>query len=130
MAVDINQLKRKSVAGVVSYSVRSVAVYLIAIVATALLSAYLDPDEFGIYFIVTSLIGVFTFLSDVGLAAALVQKKSEPTVEEMRTTFVVQQVLAFTIFFLAFALTPIWRRYTDLGQEGIQLLYVLAFSFV
>ena len=91
---NIEELKRKSVAGVVSYGVRTAFVYVIAIIATAILGVYLDPAEFGIYFVVLSVIGIFTFLSDVGLAAALIQKKKEPTLSDLKTAFTVQQILA------------------------------------
>jgi O-antigen/teichoic acid export membrane protein len=127
---DFNTLKQKSVSGVVSYSFRTIALYLIAVGATAILSAYLSPEDFGIYFVVTSLIGLFTFLSDVGLAAALVQKKQTPTIAEQRTTFTVQQILAVTIFLLAVGLTPFWVRYWGPDKQGLELIYVMAFSFI
>ena len=127
---DIEELKRKSVAGVAGYTFRSVLLYMIAIGATALLSAYLSPSDFGIYFVVTSVIGVFTFLSDIGLAAALVQMKTEPTLEDLRTSFTIQQGLALTIFMLVVGLTPVWQRYAGLNREGLYLLYALGFSFI
>jgi O-antigen/teichoic acid export membrane protein len=127
---DIDELKRRSISGVVSYGLRTAVLYVIAVVATGLLGIYLDPAEFGVYYVVLSVIGIFTFLSDVGLAAALIQKKTEPTIEDLRTTFTVQQILAFTIFALAIGLTPLWRRWTFLDTEGLKLLYALAFSFV
>lgn len=127
---DTNIIKQKSVNGAISYFVRTGLVYLIAIVATALLSAYLSPEQFGIFFIVTSIVTFFAFLSDLGLAAALVQKKAEPTLAELRTTFTVQQLLSLTIFSLIVFLTPVWQTYTKLNQEGLWLLYTLGFSFL
>lgn len=130
MKNNIAEIKKKSVSGVVSYSVRTVLLYIIAIVATGFLSAFLKPEEFGVYFVVTSVIGIFTFLSDIGLAAALVQKKEAPTKEELRTTFTIQQLLAVLIFVITILLTPIWKQYTGLDQAGLHLLYALSFSFV
>lgn len=126
----VEELKRKSIAGVVSYGLRTGFLYIVAMVATLILGIYLSPAEFGVYYVVLSVIGIFTFLSDVGLAAALVQSKQEPSLDDLRTTFTIQQLLAFTIFFLTLGLTPIWRRFTQLDVQGLQLLYVLAFSFV
>jgi len=126
----INEIKRKSVSGVISYTIRTVLLYLVAIGATGILSAYLDPHEFGIYFIVTSVISIFTFLSDIGLAAALVQKREQPSVDELRTTFTVQQILALTILGLIFLLTPLWRSQIGLDKLGMELLYALGLSFV
>lgn len=126
----LEEVKKKSIAGVVSYSLRTGLVYVIALIATLLLGVYLDPGEFGIYYIVLSVIGIFTFLSDVGLAAALVQSKTDPTAEDLATTFTVQQMLAMVIFLLILILTPVWQKYTQLDHQGLWLLYALGFSFV
>lgn len=128
--MDVASIKQKSVRGVLSYSLRTGLLYLVSIVATGLLSVYLSPADFGVYFVVTAVMGVFTFISDVGLAATLVQKKEEPTVEEMRTTFTVQQILAVVILAIAIGLTPFWKAQTNLSVEGIRLLYALAISFL
>lgn len=128
--MQVEELKRRSIRGVFSYVLRTGFLYAISIVATGLLGAYLSPSDFGIYFIVTSMIGLFTFMSDVGLAATLVQKKEEPTVEELRTTFTVQQILAFVIVGTVVILTPIWKKQTNLTPDGLMLLYALGFSFV
>lgn len=130
MAVNQQDLKQKAVRGVIGYSLRTLVLYAIAIGATALLGAYLSPADFGIYYIVTAVIGVFTFISDIGLAATLVQKKVTPTTQELRTTFTVQQGLALVIFGLVWFLTPIWKQMAGINQEGLWLLYALAFSFV
>lgn len=127
---NLEDVKKKSIAGVVSYSLRTGMVYVIALIATLLLGVYLDPGEFGIYYIVLSVIGIFTFLSDVGLAAALVQSKTDPTDEDLATTFTVQQMLAVGICLLILLLTPVWQKYTRLDQQGLWLLYALGFSFV
>ncbi len=129
MPLDVKEIKQKSVAGVLSYIFRTGFVFLVGIVATILLGAYLSPEEFGVYFVVTAAIGVLTFISDVGLAATLVQKKDEPTVEELRTTFTVQQALAVVILFIAICLTPFWKTHSHLDRNGLELLYVLSFSF-
>jgi O-antigen/teichoic acid export membrane protein len=126
----VEELKRRSVRGVFSYILRTGFLYGISIVATGLLGVYLSPSDFGIYFIVTSMIGLFTFMSDVGLAATLVQKKEEPTIEELRTTFTVQQVLAVLIVGLVLVLTPVWKSQTNLTDDGLMLLYALSFSFI
>ena len=126
----VEEVKKRSVRGAFSYILRTGFLYGISIVATGLLGAYLSPSDFGIYFIVTSMIGLFTFMSDIGLAATLVQKKEEPTIEELRTTFTVQQILAVAIVAIVLSLTPIWKQQTNLSNDGLMLLYALSFSFV
>ncbi len=124
----LQQVKQRSVKGVLSYSIRSFWLYGMALVAAAVLSAFLTEAEFGVYYLVTAVIGLFTFLSDIGLAASLVQKKESPTVPEMRTTFTVQQVLSLVIAGILVALTPYWRG-RGFGTAELALLYALASSF-
>jgi O-antigen/teichoic acid export membrane protein len=130
MSLDATTVKRRAVSGVVNYSIRTALMYVITLVATGFLGVYLSPAEFGTYYIVTALIGLFTFMSDIGLAATLVQKKEEPTTEELRTTFTVQQILAVCILLLIVGLTPFWQRQSHLDRFGLELLYALGFSFL
>ena len=127
--LDVQEIKRKTIRGAIGYALRTLALQGIGFVATVLLGFFLTPTEFGIFFIVSAIVGLFTFLSDVGLAAALVQKQEQPTIGELRTTFTVQQALAIGIFLLIVLCTPIWRT-RGLDQTGIYLLYALGFSFV
>lgn len=123
-------IKQRSVSGAIAYVFRTFAIQIVGIVASIALSVLFSAEEFGIYYAVTALIGFFTFFSDVGLAAALVQKAETPTVKELRTIFTVQLMLALGIFLTVVALTPIWRNLLHLEQTGIWLLYAMAGSFV
>lgn len=122
-------IQHRSVVGVLSHTFRTFALQLIALIASLLLSGLLDPQEFGVFFTVTALVNLFTFLSDVGLAASLIQKKQEPSKADLATTFTVQEILGFGIAFLLIGLTPLWRRLLHLDQAGIYLLYALGISF-
>ena len=113
-----------------SYGLRTFVLYGINIVAGLILSAYLSPADFGVYFVVSSIIGLVTFLSDIGLAAALVQKKEAPTTAELRTTFTVQQILAFLIVGIIMVVAPVLKAQNKVGDAGIWLLFALACSFV
>jgi O-antigen/teichoic acid export membrane protein len=126
---DAAQIKKRSIKGVISYMGQMVAMQGITFVATVVLGGFLTTAEFGVYFIVTAVLGLFTFLSDVGLASALIQKKEEPTIADLRTAFTVQQILAITIFIVVVALTPVWRTAQKLEGTELWLLYVVAASF-
>lgn len=128
--IESAELKRRSVVGVIGYMIRTGFLQVVAIIATGLLSAYLSPSDFGIYFAVVSIMGLFTFMSDVGLAARLVQQAHEPTKKEMRTAFTVQLILSIGIFVVAVLATPFWEKSSHLELSGLRLLYALAFSFV
>lgn len=127
---ELSTIKNRSVAGVIAYTLRTFVLQLIALAATLLLSAFLSPAEFGIFFLVSALVNLFTFLSDIGLAASLIQKKDHPTTDDLHTTFTIQQLLAVIIFSSIFFLTPFWRHQYQLDSAGIVLMYALGFSFI
>ena len=128
-SADLQAVKKRSVRGVISYTARSFLLYGMSIAAAGALTVFLSPEEFGVYYVVTAVVGLFTFLSDVGLAASLVQKKTTPTLSELRTTFTVQQALSLLIFGTIVALTPYWRQSQGFGATELWLLYSLGASF-
>lgn len=128
--VEAATIKRRSVMGAIAYVFRTFAIQIIAILANIALSIFLGPKEYGVYYLVVALIGLFTFLSDIGLAATLVQKKDEPTKQDLRTTFTVQLGLAVLIVIILIALTPYWQLTQGFGRAELALLYAMALSFV
>jgi O-antigen/teichoic acid export membrane protein len=70
------------------------------------------------------------YFSDVGLAAALIQKKEHPTEVDLRTTFFVQEALVLIIIGIVIALAPFFTKQYSLSHDGVILLYALAFSFL
>lgn len=122
-------VKKRSVKGALSYGIRTFLLQGIALAANLALAAFLSPSEFGVYFLVSAAVSFFTFLSDIGLAASLIQKEAEPTTSELRTTFTVQTGLSFAIMIIILALTPLWRQWYGFGGTELALLYALGGSF-
>src|SRR3989344_3054018 len=83
--LDIELIKKKAISGVVTFTLRTF--FIQAFTLTILLS----PEIFGVYFVVLALINLLIYFSDIGLAAALIQKKEEPTRKDLVTTFTIQQ---------------------------------------
>jgi O-antigen/teichoic acid export membrane protein len=123
------EIKKRSVSGAVSYLLRTLILNGISLATGIILGAYFSPKDYGIYGYVTQFVGLFVFFSDVGLAAALVQKKTEPTQVDYRTAFTVQQILSWCIFggFIILSLTGIVQQTT--GAVGTWLLLALGISF-
>ncbi|MBU0578847.1 oligosaccharide flippase family protein [Patescibacteria group bacterium] len=126
---ELQEIKQKSIVGAVSYVGRTAVLQAIGLVASLFLSAFFSPEDFGIYGFVVQIIGLLVFFSDIGLAAALVQKKKQPSLCEYRTAFTVQQLLSWLIVAVVGAIlaTGIVQRKT--GQAGVWVLLSLAFSF-
>src|SRR3989344_2526306 len=96
--IDTNEIKRRTVVGVASLTSRTLILQIISLIGTFILTVILDPRAYGIFAVVAASINFLNYFSDIGLAAALVQKKSEPTRTDLVSTFTVQQLLVgFTV---------------------------------
>ncbi|HWY80321.1 MAG TPA: oligosaccharide flippase family protein, partial [Candidatus Sulfotelmatobacter sp.] len=71
-----------------------------------------------------------SYFQDIGLAALIVQKKEQPTLDELRTTFTIQQILVITIVIFAFLFSPLFVHFFHLTQEGLYVLYAYLASFI
>jgi len=102
-------------------------IQLVSFASNLLLTIFLSPSVFGVYFVVRAAIAFLSYFSDIGLAAALIQKKEEITEEELRTTFTIQQVLVGTVVILALILSPFIAKFYNLKSEEILLYQALAY---
>ena len=94
------KLKQKSVRGAAVLTSRTFIMQVIGAVGTFILSIIFLPAIFGVFYIVTAIVNFLNYFSDIGLAAALIQKKDEPTRIDLTTTFTLQQVLVGTVVFV------------------------------
>ncbi len=126
---EIKQIKKKSIKGVFSFFLRTLILQGIGLVSAFVLSAFLSPEDFGVFGIVTQIIALLVFFSDIGLAASLIQKKNEPTEDDYKTAFTVQMLLAWAIFFIVLIIIKLGFLNVKIGNEGILVLFALAISF-
>jgi O-antigen/teichoic acid export membrane protein len=89
----------------------------------------LDANTYGIFYLVSSVVNFLAYFSDIGLAAALVQKKEKLTKEDITTTFTVQQILVITLIILLFIASPVIKNIYHISSDGILLLYAMGISF-
>lgn len=123
-------IARKSVKGLFALVSRTFLVQLLSVVASFILTIYLDPSSFGVFFVVSAIVVFLNYFQDIGLAASLIQKKSEPTILELRTTFAIQQALVLGITLPVAVFAPQIASFYKLETSGLILLYALLFSFV
>ena len=126
---DLKAIKKKSLTGVISFFIRTIILQAIGLLSALILSVFLGPEDFGIYGIVTQIIALLIFFSDIGLASSLIQKKEEPTQEDYQTAFTVQQILSWFIFLLVLLLIHFGVFEQKIGRDGNWLLLALAISF-
>lgn len=127
---NLQELKARSLSGIGTLVGRQILVKAIFLAGNIILARILVPEVFGIFAIVNFVTQFFSTFGDVGLGAALIQKKVELGREEISTTFWVQQLLVWVVVTLLLAAAPLtlWV-YPTLPTEGMTLLRVMALSF-
>jgi O-antigen/teichoic acid export membrane protein len=124
-------LKSKSLAGIGSLLRRQIFVYGFFFLGNIVLARILVPQLFGIYAIVAFVVQFFSTFSDVGIGAALIQKKDKLNSEELSTIFWLQQILVFIVVILVYLAAPlVLRIYTTMPPESVWLIRVMALSFL
>lgn len=127
--IDIATLKKRSIMGIVALTTRTFLLQVIAFAATFVLTLLLSPAVFGVYYVVSAVISFLGYFSDVGLAAALVQKKDALTDEDLTTTFTIQQILVVTLMVLSLAGSGFIAQFYRLDAAGLWLFRALVISF-
>ena len=104
--MDTQTLKRKIVSSFLSLTFRRAALLALNFFTINIILARILPvSTIGIFNIANSILAFFTFFSDIGLAAALIQKK-EILQDDLKTTFTIQEIIAFLITSAIFILAP------------------------
>lgn len=121
-------VKKRAVSGAAILTARTIFIQGIAFAASVLLAVFLEPAQYGVFFLVSAVINLFAYFSDIGFAAALIQKKEQLTKEDLRTIFTAQQVLIFLLLVVIFLASPFISRFYHFNEESVYLLWALAFS--
>lgn len=127
--IDIATIKKKSLTGILALTSRTFLLQIIAFGSTFLLTIFLTPATFGIYYVVSAIISFLSYFSDIGLAAALIQKKDVLTKEDLSTTFTIQQLLVIPLSIVVFIFSPKIAVFYGLDASGVFLLQALVVSF-
>lgn len=127
--VDLATVKQRTIRGVTALTGRMVVIQIISFLGFFLLTLFLGPAEFGLFFAVSELVAILGYFSDIGLAAALIQKKETPEVQEVRSTFTIQQIIVLSLILIVYILSPWLKNYYHIGNQGTFLLWALIAGF-
>jgi O-antigen/teichoic acid export membrane protein len=128
---DFQDLKKKSLKGMSALFVRQILVKVIFFAGNIILARLLAPEIFGIYAIVNFVVTFFSTFGDVGIGAALIQKKGELNREELSTTFWLQQMLVWLVVGVVVLIAPLALKvYPSLPPVGVWLIRAMAVSFL
>ena len=126
---DLDTVARKSVKGVFALVSRTFLIQILSVVASFILTIYLAPESFGVFFVVSSIVVFLNYFQDIGLAAALIQKKEAVTTEEYRSTFTLQQTLVLGLIIPALLFSSQIVSFYKLNSDGYILFLALVASF-
>jgi len=127
--IDLGEIKKRSVVGVLTLTSRTFILQIISFIGIFLLTIFLAPQIFGIFFVVSAVVAFLNYFSDIGLAAALIQKKGKITDSDLKTTFTIQQILVGIVVLIAFLFSSKIAQFYNLSVEGLWLFRSLVFAF-
>jgi len=126
--VSLETVKKRAVRGVAILTGRGFLLNGVAQVSQLFLLAFLSPSELGTFWIVSAAVAFLIYFSDIGLAAALIQKKEKPSESDLATTFTIQQSLVLVLLLVLYFISPYLVRVYGLTDEGRMLIYALGIS--
>ena len=128
--LDIELIKKRTISGIVTFTLRTFFIQAFTFIATFALTILLEPSIFGVFFLVSAILNLFVYFSDIGLAAALIQHKDEPVRKDLVTTFTIQQTIVFTLVVIGLLTSGKIADFYNLDDSGLALLRVLIFSLI
>lgn len=128
--IDLVTVKTRAVKGVLTLTGRTAILQGVSFFGFFFLTIFLGRAEIGLFFAVSEIVAILGYFSDIGLAAALIQKREKPELTDIRSTFTVQQILVFGLAAIVFLLTPFLKSFYNIPPEGIWLLWALLFGFI
>lgn len=125
-----DNVKSKSFYSVLSLLSTSAYSAVLGFFAFFILTIRSGAHLLGIYNTVLASLAVFNYLTNLGLAAAVMQKKDIEK-EDLDTAFIIQNTLAaFAVIFGIVATPYIFRIYPDLPSSAKYLYWAVLFSFM
>jgi len=127
--LDIATVTKRSIHGVFALVSRTFFIQLFSLGVITVLYALLKESEIGVFYVVSASIAFLSYFSDIGLAAALIQKKEALTEEDLKTTFTIQQILVVTVCLIALLLSGFVGNMYKLNVDGVHLFQALVAGF-
>lgn len=126
--LDLETVKSRAIKGIAIIAGRGFILNIISQVSVFFLITFMSPEQMGVFWVVNAAVFFLIYFSDIGLAAALIQKQDNPTETDYRTTFTIQQILIVILLVVLYFLTPSFVRTYELTEAGRNLVYALGFS--
>lgn len=119
------EVKHKAIRSIVALTGRTLLLQLANSLTLIVLLGFLNASQIGVYIVVSAVIRIFNLFTDVGLGAALIQKKDEVTKTDLKVAFTIQELLVVSAVVLGFVMTPVVQKWANLNSEGVFLYFAL-----
>lgn len=123
---EVVAIGRRGRSAIIQLTLRTGALRVISLVGTVVLARVLLPQDFGAFAVIAFLIGVLAPVADLGMAAALIQKRDRPTENDIATVFTTQQVVWSVLFVVTFLLAPLISLVPGLPADADWMLRLTA----
>lgn len=128
---NFQEIKEKSLSAIGPLLIRQVLTKLVFFVANIALARLLVPQIFGVYAIVSFIVQFFSIVGEVGLGAALIQRKDQLEQCELSSIFWFQQAVAWSMAIILILAAPLLVTfYPSLPSVGVWVVRALAVSLV
>lgn len=125
--LDSRDVSRLAIRGVGVLMVRSLAQRGLQMSGNILLARWLAPTTFGLYAVISFLVGIAGFLSDLGVGASLVQRRKRLSDDDLRAAFTLSIGLNCIAVAALWLISPMLVRIYD-APESITTIRALALT--
>lgn len=128
--MEIDKLQKKVIKGFVSLSFRKVVLDAINFITIFIILAKVLPIQIiGIYGVAQSIVSFFSYFSDVGLGAALIQKK-QVTIHDLKTTFLIQETIIVILSIIIWFSADFVANFYQWDMQNMWLVRALGIGFL
>lgn len=129
-SLSLDQLKKRAVTSFVSLIFRQATLRAIGFLTNNIvLINKLPIATLGIFNIATAVVTFFTFFSDIGLAASLIQKKETLDDNDIKSTFTIQQLIVVSLSLLIIGGAGLIGSFYNFDNDGVWLIRSLGIFF-
>lgn len=127
--MDVQTINKKLVSGFITLVARKAILDAVSFITLYIILAKILPLEvLGVYIIASSILAFFSYFSDFGLSASIVQKKDVLHID-LKTAFLVQSSFALIIMVGIWIAAPILAPIFKLDLSGMWLIRALGVAF-
>lgn len=123
-------IAKRAVTGTIALGIRQVLVQGMNVLGGILLARILSLEEFGIYAIVTFILGILISFGGTGIAANLIRQSEDPSEADYRSVFTAQQILVLILFVILWLISPVITTLYHLPAKNAWLFRLVGFSLL